>query len=45
MILITGATGHLGGAATKELLKHLAPNEFAILARDKKRPNLLPTKV
>lgn len=34
MILVTGATGHLGGATVEHLLKHLAPHEFAILARD-----------
>ncbi|HVM89062.1 MAG TPA: SDR family oxidoreductase [Puia sp.] len=37
MILVTGATGHLGGAATEQLLKHLAPHEFAILARDENK--------
>lgn len=37
MILVTGATGHLGGAAAEQLLRHLAPEEFAILARDKKK--------
>ncbi|PWK77262.1 NAD(P)H dehydrogenase (quinone) [Mucilaginibacter oryzae] len=37
MILITGATGHLGGAVAEQLLKHLSPGEFAILARDAKK--------
>ncbi len=37
MILVTGATGHLGRAAAEQLLKRLAPNEFAIFARDEKK--------
>lgn len=37
MILVTGATGHLGGATVEHLLKHLAPHEFAILARDENK--------
>ncbi|MFY7816608.1 MAG: SDR family oxidoreductase [Chryseobacterium taeanense] len=37
MILVTGATGHLGGAVAEQLLKSLAPNEFAILARDQNK--------
>lgn len=37
MILVTGATGYLGGAAVDQLLKHLSPQEFAILARDEKK--------
>ncbi len=37
MILVTGATGHLGGAVVEQLLKNLAPNEFAILARDQNK--------
>lgn len=35
MILITGATGQLGGAATEQLIKQLSTSEFVILARDK----------
>lgn len=34
MIIITGATGALGGVATDHLLEHLAPHEIAIVARD-----------
>lgn len=44
MILVTGATGHLGGAAAEQLLKHLAPNEFAVLARDEKKAKPLSDK-
>lgn len=28
MILVTGATGQLGGAAAQQLLKHLEPNQL-----------------
>lgn len=34
MILVTGATGHLGGATVNQLLKKLSSGAFAILARD-----------
>jgi NAD(P)H dehydrogenase (quinone) len=37
MILVTGATGQLGGAAAQQLLKHLEPNQFAVLARDENK--------
>lgn len=37
MILITGATGHLGGAAAEQLLKYISTSKFAILARDEKK--------
>jgi NAD(P)H dehydrogenase (quinone) len=41
MILVTGATGHLGGGAVLQLLKHLEPNQFAILARDENKAQKL----
>lgn len=34
MILITGATGHLGGAAAEHLLNHLSSDAFVVFARD-----------
>lgn len=34
MIVITGATGALGGVATDHLLEHLAPHELVVVARD-----------
>ncbi|OII13706.1 SDR family oxidoreductase [Curtobacterium sp. MCBA15_008] len=34
MIVITGATGALGGLTTDHLLEHLAPHELAVVARD-----------
>jgi NAD(P)H dehydrogenase (quinone) len=37
MILVTGATGQLGGAAVGQLLKTTAPDELAVLARDGKK--------
>lgn len=37
MILLTGVTGHLGKAALEQMLKHLSPSEFAILARDEQK--------
>lgn len=33
MILVTGVTGHLGGAAAEQLVRHLPPHELSILAR------------
>ncbi|MBN8824307.1 MULTISPECIES: SDR family oxidoreductase [unclassified Spirosoma] len=44
MILVTGATGHLGGAAVEQLLKHLSPHEFAVLARDEQKAKPLIDK-
>ncbi|WP_293887772.1 MULTISPECIES: SDR family oxidoreductase [unclassified Sphingobacterium] len=41
MILVTGATGHLGGAAAQHLLKHLERDQFAILARDENKAKKL----
>src|SRR5687768_1781638 len=37
MILVTGATGHLGKAAAEFLLKKTAPSNIAVLARDAAR--------
>ena len=37
MILITGATGHLGGAVMKHLLKKLQPNKIAALVRSEEK--------
>ncbi|TCD28675.1 hypothetical protein EZ456_04620 [Pedobacter psychrodurus] len=37
MILITGATGHLGTAVLENMLKKISPLEIAIFARDKKK--------
>lgn len=37
MILVTGATGQLGGAVVGKLLKHLPTDEFAIFARDEEK--------
>ncbi len=37
MILITGATGHLGTAVVENLLKELHPQDIAIYARDAKK--------
>lgn len=35
MILVTGATGHLGQSVVQQLKQHLSKNEFAVLARNK----------
>ncbi|MFC4209868.1 NAD(P)H-binding protein [Pedobacter petrophilus] len=37
MILITGATGHLGAAVIENLLEKINPSEIAIYARDEKK--------
>lgn len=34
MILVTGATGHLGQSVVQQLKQHLSKNEFAVLARN-----------
>lgn len=34
MILVTGATGHLGSSVVKHLQQHLALDQFAVLARN-----------
>ena len=34
MILVTGATGHLGQSVVQQLNQHLEKNEFAVLARN-----------
>ena len=37
MILVTGATGHLGKAVVNQLLTKITANNIAILARDAKK--------
>jgi NAD(P)H dehydrogenase (quinone) len=44
MILVTGATGHFGGAAIDFLLKKSAAGEFAALAREPERAEALTAR-
>lgn len=44
MILVTGATGHLGGAVIEQLLKSTTTANFAALARDKNKATALTEK-
>jgi NAD(P)H dehydrogenase (quinone) len=44
MILITGATGHLGSATIEALLKKLAPTQLAALVRDESKAAALAAK-
>jgi NAD(P)H dehydrogenase (quinone) len=44
MILVTGATGHLGSAAVSQLLKNTAAQNIAAFARDEKKANPLKEK-
>jgi NAD(P)H dehydrogenase (quinone) len=36
-ILVTGATGHLGSAVIKQLLKHIAANQISIITRNEEK--------
>jgi len=44
MILVTGATGHLGSAAVSHLLKNTAANNLVAFARDENKANHLKGK-
>lgn len=44
MILVTGATGHFGGAAIDFLLKNIEPGEIAALVRDTRKADSLAAK-
>lgn len=44
MILVTGATGHFGGAAIDFLLKKIEPGEIAALVRDTKKADSVAAK-
>jgi len=44
MILVTGATGHLGSAAVSQLLKNTAANNIIAFARDENKANHLREK-
>jgi len=44
MILVTGATGHLGSAAVSQLLKNTAAKNIAVFARDENKANHLKEK-
>lgn len=44
MILITGATGHLGGATLNALLKKAQPSEFSVLVRNAKKAEAIAAK-
>ena len=44
MILVTGATGHLGSAAVSHLLKNTAANNIVAFARDENKANHLREK-
>jgi NAD(P)H dehydrogenase (quinone) len=44
MILVTGATGHLGSAAISHLLKNTAANNIVAFARDENKANRLKEK-
>ena len=44
MILVTGATGHLGSAAVSHLLKNTAANNIVAFARDENKANPLREK-
>ena len=43
-ILVTGATGHLGGATVNELLQKVAPSDIFILVRDPQKSEDLKAK-
>jgi NAD(P)H dehydrogenase (quinone) len=44
MILITGATGHLGTAVVQNLLKKASANQIAALVRDERKASALKEK-
>ncbi|HET7002421.1 MAG TPA: SDR family oxidoreductase [Puia sp.] len=43
MLLVTGATGHLGSAVVSQLLKKTKPSEISVLARDENKASALRT--
>jgi len=43
-ILVTGATGHLGGATVHELLQKVAPSDIFVLVRDPQKSEDLKAK-
>lgn len=44
MILVTGATGHLGSQIVENLLKQISPNEIAVLVRSEEKAKKLKEK-
>ena len=44
MILITGATGHLGKAVVEQLARRTAPDEVATFVRDESKASALRAK-
>ncbi|MGJ1313180.1 NAD(P)H-binding protein, partial [Sphingobacterium multivorum] len=44
MILVTGATGHLGTAVIDQLLKHTSTENFVALARSEEKAKALKDK-
>jgi NAD(P)H dehydrogenase (quinone) len=44
MILVTGATGHLGNQIVKNLLAQISPSEIAVLVRDEEKAKELKEK-
>lgn len=44
MILVTGATGHLGSATLDDLLKKVQPSELAVFVRDAKKAESIAAK-
>jgi NAD(P)H dehydrogenase (quinone) len=44
MILVTGATGHLGSAVVSHLLKNTTANNIVAFARDENKANHLREK-
>jgi NAD(P)H dehydrogenase (quinone) len=44
MLLVTGATGHLGSAVLSQLLKKTKASEISVLARDENKADVLKTK-
>lgn len=43
-ILVTGATGHLGGAVIENLLKKIAPNQISVITRNEEKRRAFASK-